>query len=218
MLNPARETSMAINGPIGQDYARLVCDNLSPKLRLSMKGIERLSAVEASTPRMARALPDMPMPPTVMVRLIRISAFGLGNFFEPIFRDLDVGENAFHVLCLLVASTQGRAAPSELSEMVGTSRANMSRILDELIELKWASRTVHSRDGRRYDIAITAAGRKKVGQIVPQLIKPLKVAFSGLSPAEFAMLDRLLRKLIVSLDQSARTLITGKRETAIAEA
>lgn len=169
-----------------------------------MKGIERLRAVERSTAPMAQALPDMPMLPTVMIRLIRISAFGLGNFFEPIFRALDLGEHAFHVLCLLVANKHGRASPSELSELVGTSRANMTRILDELIVANLVSRTVQPRDGRRYDIIITAAGRKRVRDVVPKLIEPLNRAFSDLSANDCATLDRLMRKLIVSLDKTAR--------------
>lgn len=174
-----------------------------------MKGIERLSAVDSSTPRMARALPDMPMPPTVMVRLIRISAFGLGHYFEPVFRALDLSEHSFHVLCLLVASEHGRAAPSELSELVGTSRGNMTRILDELLEAGLASRSVHPRDGRRFEICITGAGRKRVREVVPRMVEPLNRAFSGLSDEEFALLDKLMRKLIVSLDKSAREMSTA---------
>ena len=73
-----------------------------------------------------------PMAETVMVRLIRISVVGLGQFFEPVFREIGLSENSFHVLCLLMASDRNRASPSTLSEMVGTSRANMTRILDEL--------------------------------------------------------------------------------------
>lgn len=171
-----------------------------------MKGIERLSAVESSTPRMTRALPDMPMAPTVMVRLIRISAFGMGNFFEPVFRSLGTSEHAFHALCLLVASEKGMAAPSELSEMIGTSRANTTRIVEELVQDGLVTRSVHARDARRHQIAITAAGRKRVREIVPKMVEPLERAFSGLSNEEFRLLDRLLRKLIVSLDNSARAM------------
>ena len=146
------------------------------------------------------------MPPTVMVRLIRISAVGLGDFFEPVFRALGISEHGFHVLCLLVAAEHGRAAPSELSELVGTSRANMTRILDELSEAQLVSRTVHARDGRRFEICITAAGRRRVREVVPKMIEPLSLAFSGLSEGESALLDKLLRKLILSLDQSARAM------------
>src|ERR1700730_18227519 len=99
-----------------------------------MKGIERLASVESTTPRMARALPEMPMDGTVLVRLIRISAFGMGTFFEPVFRELDLSEHSFHVLCLLVASENGTASPSELSEMVGTVGASMTPIIDDMNE------------------------------------------------------------------------------------
>lgn len=155
---------------------------------------------------MAGALPGMPMDGTTMVRLLRISGFGIGNFFEPVFRALDLTENGFHVLCLLMASQTGSAAPSELAEMVGTSRANMTRILEELVADGWIERRIAARDGRRHVISITAAGRRKVRDTVPKIAEPILRAFSDLTPDEFALLDRLLRKLIVSLDKGAGEL------------
>ena len=171
-----------------------------------MKGIERLASVDSSTPRMARALPDLPMAGTVMVRLLRISLFGMGAFFEPVFRALDLSESSFHVLCLLVAAEGGTASPSELSELVGTTRANMTRILDELVEDGYITRSTATRDGRRQIVAIVAAGRRKVRDTVPRLAGPINAAFSGLGEAEMWQLDGLLRKLIVSFDKSAQAL------------
>jgi MarR family transcriptional repressor of emrRAB len=152
---------------------------------------------------MARALPGLPMDGTVMVRLLRIAGFGLGNFFEPVFRELELSEHSFHVLCLLLASEHGTAAPSELSEMVGTSRANMTRILEELVQDGWVSRRVSPRDARRHVIAITQAGRAKVHDTVPRIAEPIRRAFSDLAEAELALLNKLLRKLIVSFDKGA---------------
>jgi MarR family transcriptional repressor of emrRAB len=168
-----------------------------------MNGSQRLAQVASSTPRMARALPGMPMDGTVMVRLLRIAGFGLGNFFEPVFRELELSEHSFHVLCLLLAAESGSAAPSELSEMVGTSRANMTRILDELLRDGWVSRRVSPRDARRHVIAITPAGRGKVHDTVPRIAEPIHRAFSDLSAAELVLLDKLLRKLIASFDKGA---------------
>ena len=171
-----------------------------------MRGIERLDAVRRSTPPMAEALPDLPMAETVMVRLIRISVVGLGQFFEPVFREIGLSENSFHVLCLLMASDRNRASPSTLSEMVGTSRANMTRILDQLENDGLVSRASEERDGRRYVIEITAAGRRAARDAVPELTQPLRRAFAGLSAEEFAQLDGLLRKAIKSFDQSTQSL------------
>ena len=171
-----------------------------------MNGQMRLSKVSASTPRMERALPGIPMDGTTMVRVLRIAQFGLGSFFEPVFRSLHLSENSFHVLCLLMSSETGTASPSELAEMVGTSRANMTRILEELADDGWIERAIAARDGRRQVISITASGRRKVRDTVPRIADPIRRAFSDLSDEEMALLDKLLRKLITSFDKGAGEL------------
>ncbi len=168
-----------------------------------MNGRVRLSKVASSTPRMARALPDLPMDGTVMVRLLRICGAGLNDFFEPVFRSAGLSEHSFHVLCLLVASEHGTASPSELSEMVGTSRSNMTRILEELRRDGWIERAVTSRDARRHVISVSPAGRDKVRATVPLVAEPIRRAFSDLGPEELAVLGKLVRRLILSFDKGA---------------
>lgn len=143
------------------------------------------------------------MSSTILVRLLRISNFGMTSFFEPLFRSMDLGETEFHVLCLLAASEAGTGSPSELTELVGTTRANMTRIVDVLVEGEYVVRTTSPRDGRRQVIAINAAGRRKVREMVPKVSNALTVGFSCLSDQETETLDALLRKLIVSFDKSA---------------
>jgi len=168
-----------------------------------MSGTLRLSQIAISTPRMVNALPGMPMDGTVMVRLLRICGAGVTDFFEPAFRAMDLSEHSFHVLCLLVSSDYGAASPSELSDMIGTSRSNMTRIIDTLVKDGWVVRSVASRDARRHVLKITDAGRAKVEDTVPRIAEPIRRAFSDLSAEEFAVLDSLLRKLIVSFDKGA---------------
>lgn len=140
---------------------------------------------------------------TVMVRLLRISGAGLSDFFEPVFRAQELSENSFHILCLLVASETGTASPSELSDLIGTSRSNMTRLLEELEKSGWVKKTVAPRDARRFVITITDEGREKVNEAVPQIAVPIHQAFSDLSPEEFVLLNKLLQKLIISLDKGA---------------
>ena len=155
---------------------------------------------------MAAALPGLPMTGTVLVRLLRIAGGSLGDYFEPLFRAHDLSESGFHILCLLVASDAGCAAPSELSDMVGTSRANITRLLEQLEREGWIERAASERDGRRQVVAITPAGRTKVDGTVPQIAAPIERAFSDLDAGDLAELDRLLRKLVVSFDKGSVAL------------
>jgi len=171
-----------------------------------MRGAERLKAVDRSTPPMAAALPNLPMTETMMVRLMRISVVGLGQFFEPVFREIGLSENSFHVLCLLIADQRGQASPSELADMVGTSRANMTRILDMLVADELVLRASEIRDARRSVVQITVRGREVAEAAVPRLVEPLTRAFEGLTVIEMGTLADLLRKATLSFDKGAQPM------------
>lgn len=130
----------------------------------------------------------------------------MGEYFEPVFRGVDLSDNSFHVLCLLVAADSGSLSPTELSELVGTSRPNMTRIVDELIEDGLVARSTAARDGRRQVVTISTVGRRKVRETVPRISGPLDYAFSELSDKELAQLNLLLRKLVVSFGKGAVAL------------
>lgn len=147
---------------------------------------------------MSQALPTLPMRETVLIRLLRLCLSDMGEFFSAEFRKIGLSENSFHVLCLLVANEQGQASPSELSELVGTSRANMTRILALLVDEGFATRQTEELDGRRHMIQITNAGRRAALDAVPRLVGPLQRAFAGLDSDEQAQFNALLRKCIQS--------------------
>lgn len=171
-----------------------------------MRGVLKLASVKRSTPSMAAALPNLPMPEAVMVRLVRILASAMTAYFDPVFRSIGLTESVFHVLCLLMAADDGQASPGELTELVGTSKANMSRILQQLISDGLVSRTLESMDARRHVIQITPKGRKIASEAVPKMMEPLLKAFSGLTPQEFITLNALMQKAILSLDTGGITL------------
>lgn len=168
-----------------------------------MRGHLKIAAVERSTPAMAKALPGLPMREAVLVRLVRILSATMTDCFEKVFRDAGLSEGGFHVLCLLLASPRGQASPSELSDMLGTSRANMTRLMSQLSQAGWIARTVQKQDSRRHTIEITHPGRLVAHQACQAIAAPLVHAFSGLNPKEAQVLDALMRKLVLSLDTLA---------------
>ncbi|WP_414728553.1 MarR family winged helix-turn-helix transcriptional regulator [Zhongshania aliphaticivorans] len=167
-----------------------------------MRGIERLRSVERTTEPLAKALPELPKQQTILVRLVRIAAYGLGDYFGGVFDELGLTEHSYHALCVLVASDKGSASPSELSELVGTSRPNMSKVIVTLEKAGYISRKAGKLDGRRSVVEITKLGEQVVSKATPSVAGPVASAFSGLDDKEQAELDRLLRKAIVSFDEA----------------
>lgn len=167
-----------------------------------MRGSERLRTVERTTESLTKALPQLPMVETVMIRLIRVGAFGLDDYFLKIFRNLGFTEKTYHVLCVLVASNKREAYPSDLSELIGTSRANITKMLASLEAEGYVERESGKTDARRSLIKITDAGLEAVNKITPLIAGPVADAFAGLTKDELCTLDGLLRKLIVSFDEA----------------
>jgi len=167
-----------------------------------VRGIDRLRSVERTTEPLTKALPELPKQQTILVRLVRIAAYGLGDYFTGVFSELGLTEHSYHALCVLVASDKGRASPSELSELVGTSRPNMSKVIVTLEKAGYVCKEVGQLDGRRAVVAITKLGRQVVSKATPSVAGPVNNAFSGLDADEQAELDRLLRKAIVSFDEA----------------
>src|SRR5690554_4708245 len=145
-----------------------------------VRGIERLRSVERSTEPLAKALPMLPKQQTILIRLVRVAAYGLGDFFTGVFGELGLTEHSYHALCVLVSSEKGRASPSELSELVGTSRPNMSRVIADLEKAGYAQREVGAIDGRRSVISITKLGRDVVKKLTPAVAGPVANAFADL--------------------------------------
>jgi MarR family transcriptional regulator, negative regulator of the multidrug operon emrRAB len=169
-----------------------------------MKSRERLAAIDASTPQIAAKIPNHPVAEMELMRLIRVVHLGMCANLDLMFRPFGLSDNSFHTLVLVLASERGALSPSLLCELVGQTRANMTRILRELTSKGLVYCVADEGDGRRKIVRITAKGRRQVLHIAPQLTLPAQVALSGLGNKERRVLQRLLRKLVVSLDQGER--------------
>lgn len=169
-----------------------------------MRGNERLNTVERTTATLTKELPQLPESETVLIRLLRIAGLGLEEHFQKFFLHRGLTEKSYHALCVLVASKNQQAYPSELSELIGTSRANITKILASLEGSGLVARETGKTDARRSLIKLTAKGIEAVNEITPKIAGPVAEAFAGLSAKELSLLDGLLRKLIISFDQAQR--------------
>jgi len=155
---------------------------------------------------MAGHLSELPVQVISAMRLMRAANQGLSSYLEQLLRPLGFTESSFHTLMLLFSSDKGTASPGMLCDLVGQTRANMTRIIDGLITQAYVSRTTDGGDGRRRIIRITAQGKRLVQASLPLLGGPMTLAVAELKPSEIKQLDKLLRRLVTSLESAERQL------------
>ena len=74
---------------------------------------------------------------------------------------------------ITMMSLYGRAEnlvnPSELSEITGETRGNMTRICDELVDKGWMRRVPNSEDRRRVDLSLSEVGMELLNTLAPRM-------------------------------------------------
>lgn len=171
-----------------------------------MKAQHRVQAIDASAPRLERSFPDGPVRVINLMRLMRAANQALTSYFDDMLRPLGFTESTLHTLLLLFALDGGAAAPGTLCDLVGQTKANMTRILSVLSKRRYVTRRTDATDGRRQKIEITDKGRELVREMLPRVSAPLSRAVEQLTLAEQNAFDLLLRKLIASLSTSQARL------------
>lgn len=153
--------------------------------------------------RVAGQLPGMPLPQVVAHRLLFFVARNAKERQNRFLAGFGLSGSGFLALAMIYGSDGGTLNPCELSEALGASRANVSRLVDELVEAGWVKRQPAAEDGRRIVLSLTAAGRKLLGKVLPQLWQRVASFWSVFDAREQAQFDRLLRKLLTALEGGA---------------
>lgn len=141
-----------------------------------------------------------------LMRLMRVATQSIASYVEELLAPIGFSEVTFHTLMVLYASKDGSASPSMLSELVGQTRPNMTRILDILVNGGFVSRNAAERDGRRKLVKITKLGIDVVRKKLPALNPSLKSSMKELSTAEIQTLNKLVRKIVLSMEAAQQDL------------
>ena len=159
-----------------------------------------MQGIEIGVANVLQRLPDLPVQDVLLLRLLKLATEGLSGRFIEILKPHGLSESDFRVLMQLYSSPDGHAFPGELCSFVVQTPTNMTRIADVLVAQKLVTRRPGQRDRRRIELRITAAGRRFVGKLLPQLYPVLRASFSALSERDKRQLQELLQRVIGSLD------------------
>jgi MarR family transcriptional repressor of emrRAB len=131
-----------------------------------------------------------------------LAAEALSHTLAALLRPHGLNESEFRTLMQLFSSPSGSAFPGDLCAYVAQMPTNMTRITGVLSERKFITRGPSRDDRRRVELRITAAGRRFVSALLPQLFPVVRSSFAGLSEAERRALQTLLQQLVLSIGRA----------------
>ncbi|WP_329455144.1 MarR family winged helix-turn-helix transcriptional regulator [Streptomyces sp. NBC_01497] len=131
------------------------------------------------------------------LRLSRLLSAGLKEYFG----EYGMETWEFDVLATLRRSA-GPLTPSALAASVMIGSAALTNRVDRLVARGLVSREAVPGDRRSLHIALTDAGRELVDRVVEGHVRNQRRLLSGIDKEDCQELDRILRALLVSLDDA----------------
>jgi DNA-binding MarR family transcriptional regulator len=134
------------------------------------------------------ALDLLSVPPLVF-RMVR------RRLVSTTFADTDLDIKLLHFEIMWVLKDQGTLHPAKIGEKLLVAKAQMTHLIDKLVELDFVKRETGSDDRRTINITLTDKGRKVLEEQDNLVINAMQENMSSLTDAELEDLSDSLRKL-----------------------
>jgi MarR family transcriptional repressor of emrRAB len=164
-----------------------------PYLDILDRGLDRVRARH----------PEMPRGAVVLARLGYHVFRTMNDRLETFFGHHGLTSSAWTALMIIYASPGRAVSPSQMSASLAQSRTHMTRVGDELVEKGLVERVPDPADRRRVDLALSPRGDRLVRKLLPLAWREYEGMLSGFSKRDAATLERLLRRWITHLEDSA---------------
>ncbi len=156
---------------------------------------------ESGIAQISGQLPGMPQDRVVLNRLFFCVFKDLDDIYNQYLSEFGLNSSTFLALAMILSSAENRLNPSHLSDALIASRTNVTRLADELVNSGWVSRKPSTQDRRRVELSLTSSGRKLILRVLPVVWQRIEQQWTDFSPDEVAEFDRLLRKMLDSLQR-----------------
>ncbi len=107
-----------------------------------------------------------------------------------------INDTIWVALVMLYSSPENYIYPSDLSHVIVSSRTNVTRLADEMVERGWVSRQGCETDRRKIILALTPAGIQLVESIIPLQWKLYETIWQDFSDTEKNLFEQLEHRLI----------------------
>ncbi|KAB7709423.1 MarR family transcriptional regulator [Plesiomonas shigelloides] len=132
----------------------------------------------------------------VLSRLLQHTANQLLCRHNEALKRYQLNDTLFTALVLLYTSEHYSLQPSELSNLLNTSRTSATRIADELVARGWISRELLDGDRRCFQLTLNETGLAFMQSLLPEQRQRLRNLWAPFSTEEKQQFEYLLHKLL----------------------
>jgi MarR family transcriptional repressor of emrRAB len=158
------------------------------------------AVIEASIGRVAQRMHGAPVQDLVLLRLIKHLTAQFSANLGRMVRPAGLNEVSFRALMMLYANAEHGVHASMLSDATGETRANMTRICDELARKGLLQRHRGTEDRRRVVLDLTRKGEALIERLLPKVWAELETGLSALNTREKRDLEHLLKKIVANVE------------------
>ena len=160
-----------------------------------------MDRAEIAAKQWARERPDLPTWPVETVgRLLDAAARVIRDHMNPLLAEAGLQVGEFDVLTPLRRSGEPyMLSPTQLYDSAMISSGGMTNRLDRLESAGLVERRPDPNDRRGRQIALTAAGKRAIDDLIGPMVALEAQLISVLTPTEQKTLNTLLKKLLTGL-------------------
>ncbi|UXY16033.1 MarR family transcriptional regulator [Chitiniphilus purpureus] len=144
-------------------------------------------------------LPGCSRQHALLSQLLRHVQGRLHDRMHEVLREHGLNPVSFSALTMLYSAPDSVLNPSDLAQATSESRANVTRICDELVARGLLLRAHNDEDRRRIDLRLACDGAHLVESLLPVLQARVHSVYDVLQPHEKDQLETLLKRVLGAL-------------------
>lgn len=161
----------------------------------------QFSHFEKRIRRVAERNPGMPTGNVTLTRMFFYIFKALEDNANHFLAEYGLNNTHYIALMMIYSSEGNMLNPCKLSESLLSSRANITRLMDELVVNGWVERQGSTEDRRRVELSLTPDGVALVEKILPRNWERINDLWAEFSAEEIKLTEKMLRKLLSRIDQ-----------------
>ncbi len=161
------------------------------------------SHFEKRIARVAEQNPGMPVRNITLTRMFFYIFKALEDQANHFLAEYGINNTHYIALMMIYSSEGNMLNPCKLSDSLLSSRANITRLMDELVEFGWVERKGSTEDRRRVELSLTPAGVAFVEEVLPRNWQRINHILADFSAEEIDLTENMLRKLLSRIEQGA---------------